>query len=305
VPEILKLSPTALAKAPFAIIPKFPNCGENAGFAARDGSFLSAAPGTRVVRSLLLILPLLAGSVVVLATPTAYALPTSPTLGAAGSYSVLGGTTVTNVPATTMPGDLGVSPGSAVTGSPTVGPPGTIHAADVNAGNAQSANTAAFGVLDQTCTTNYGAVTQDLTLVSPLGPGVYCANAFILTGNLTLTGSGVWIFKSVLSTLITSPASSVTGGDPCNIWWRVASSATLDTTTSFEGSILALTTITLNTGATLNGRALTQTGAVNLHQNVITGAACLTANTGNGGGSGGGNGGGAATAVTAGPNFTG
>jgi len=205
----------------------------------------------------------------------------SPTLGAVGTYSVLAGSIVTNTGATTMPGDLGISPSIGIpphfTGFPpgTVGPPGTIHDADANAAAAQAANTAAFAFIDQGCSTTYAGV-QDLTLVSPLVPGVYCADAFLLTGNLTLSGSGVWIFKSA-ATLITSPGSSVTGGDPCNVWWRVVSSATLDTTTSFIGNILALTSITLNTGATLDGRALAQTGAVTLDTNTITGAACLTA----------------------------
>lgn len=200
---------------------------------------------------------------------------TSPTLGAAGSYSVLAGTTVTNTGSTTMPGDLGVSPGSAVTGilPINVGPPGTIHIADANAAAAQIDNVAAFSSLDQTCDATYAGV-QDLTLVSPLGPGTYCADAFVLSGNLTLDGSGVWIFKSA-ATLTTSANSSVTGSDPCNVWWQVGSSATLGTGTSFIGNILALTSISLEAGASLNGRALAQNGAVTMDSNAITGSSCL------------------------------
>ncbi len=153
------------------------------------------------------------------------------------------------------------------------GPPGAIHAADANAADAQIANAAAFTYLDQGCDITYPGV-QDLTLVSPLGPGTYCADAFVLTGNLTLSGSGVWIFKSA-STLTTSSNSTVTGGDPCNVWWRLVSSGTLGTGTTFIGSILASTSITLQTGASLNGRALAQTGAVTLDANTITGSACL------------------------------
>lgn len=200
---------------------------------------------------------------------------TSPTLGASASYSVLAHTTVTNKGPTTMPGDLGVSPASAVTGFPpgSVGPPGHIHKADGSAHDAQIDNTAAFGYLDQDCTTTYAGV-QDLTLVTPLGPGVYCADAFILTGNLTLIGSGVWIFKSA-ATLITSSGSSVTGGDPCNVWWREVSSAVIATNTEFIGNILASTSINLKTGASLAGRAMAQTGAVTLDSNTITAAECL------------------------------
>lgn len=209
---------------------------------------------------------------------TAFAA-TSPTLGTVGSYSVLGHTTVTNTGGTTMPGDLGISIGGAPTGFPpgTVGPPGTIR----NAGDslaAQNADTAAFGFIDQGCDTTY-AGTQDLVGFN-LVPGVYCADAFELSGTLTLNGgaSDVWIFKSA-ATLITSGTANVVGGDPCNVWWRVVSSATLGTNTSLIGSILASTSISLQTGASLNGRALAQTGAVTLDDNTITGSACLGTST--------------------------
>ncbi|HSN77795.1 MAG TPA: ice-binding family protein [Anaerolineae bacterium] len=200
---------------------------------------------------------------------------TSPILVAAASYLVLAGSIVTNTGPTTVSGDLGVSPSIGVpphvTGFPpgTVLAPGTIHDADAHAAAAQADNTVAFGYLDQPCDVTYGGV-QDLTAVSPLSPGVYCATAFALSGNLTLSGSsGVWIFKSA-STLITSPGSSVTGGDACNVWWKVGSSATIDTNTAFSGNVLALTSISLNTGATLNGRVLAQTGAVTMDSNTIS-----------------------------------
>lgn len=199
---------------------------------------------------------------------------TSPTLGAAGTYSVLAGETVTNTGPTIMPGNLGVSPGSAVTGFPPgiIGPPGTLHSADANAAQAQADSTAAFTSLDQSCDTTYPG-TKDLAGEN-LVPGVYCADAFALSGVLTLSGSGVWIFKSAAA-LTTSSGSSVVGGDPCNVWWRVVSSATIGTGTSFIGNILALTSISLQTGASLNGRALAQTGAVTLDSNTITGSGCL------------------------------
>ncbi|EQD32833.1 hypothetical protein B1A_19229, partial [mine drainage metagenome] len=133
----------------------------------------------------------------------------------------------------------------------------------------------AFGTLDQPCNYTYGA--QDLTLLSPLSPGVYCStSSFSLSGNLTLTGSGVYIFKTV-STLITSPGSSITGGSSCNVWWRVGSSATLATTTSFIGNILMYQGATLNTGATINGRVLGQAGStVTLESNTFTTTDCST-----------------------------
>lgn len=201
---------------------------------------------------------------------------TAPGLGTAGSFSVLGGQTVTNTGTTTMPGDLGVYPGSAVTGGPTVGPPGTVHAGDVTAYDAQLGNTAAFTALDQGCDTTY-AGTKDLVGLN-LVPGVYCADAFRLTGTLTLSGSGVWIFKSA-SDLVTSGGANIVGGDPCNIWWRVVSSATLGVNTSLVGNVLALTSITMATGATLNGRALAQTGQVSLDSNTISAPTCSSSSS--------------------------
>ena len=203
---------------------------------------------------------------------------TSPTLGAAESYSVLGGETVTNTGPTTMPGNLGVSPGSAVTGFPpgSVGPPGTIHAADANAALAQIGNTAAFTFLDQGCDITYPGV-KDL-VGEDLVPGVYCADAFTLSGTLTLSGSGVWIFKSA-ATLITSGTANVVGGNAFDVWWRVVSSATLGTYTKLIGNILASTSISLKTGASLNGRALAQTGAVTLDNNTIFGPVCAAKQT--------------------------
>lgn len=211
----------------------------------------------------------------VLTGPSTVFAATSPTLGAAGSYSVLGHTTVTNTGGTTMPGDLGISTGGAPVGFPpgVVGPPGTIR----NAGDslaAQNANTAAFITLDQGCDTTYPGV-KDL-VGENLVAGVYCADAFELSGTLTLNGTGVWIFKSA-STLTTSGTANVVGGDPCNVWWRNVSSATLGTNTSLTGNILSSTSISMQTGASLNGRALAQTGAVTLDTNVLTGASCLTA----------------------------
>jgi hypothetical protein len=203
---------------------------------------------------------------------------TSPTLTGAASYSVLGHTTVTNTGPTTTTGDVGVSTGTSITNFP----PGIaggnnsthLHSNDASAIAAQADNLAAFGTIDQDCTTTY-AGTKDLVGLN-LVPGVYCADSFHLTGTLTLSGSGVWIFKSS-SDLITSNTANVVGGDPCNVWWRVVSSATLGTNTSLIGNILASTSITMATGATLNGRALAQTGQVSMDTNTLTGPTCEAA----------------------------
>ena len=207
---------------------------------------------------------------------------TSPTLLAAGTYSVLAGSEVTNTGPTTTTGDVGVSPSIGVPphvkGFPPgiVYLPGQIHDADTHAAAAQADNTAAFGFLDQPC----GVGVPDWTgmgLVALVGrnlvPGVYCADSFSLTGTLTLSGSGVWIFKSA-STLVTSGTANVVGGNAFDVWWRVGSSATLGTDTSLIGNVLALTSIGMFTGASLNGRALAQTGAVTLQSNYIFGPYC-------------------------------
>jgi len=217
---------------------------------------------------------------------------TSPTLGTANSFAILAATAITNIPTSRITGDVGLSPaaGSNYAGLTAAEVTGTIYAVDATgpAGSvnnpgllttAQADNTAAFGALiaggNAVCDTDYGAVVQDLVGLS-LVPGVYCAGAFTLTGTLTLSGVGVWIFRSA-DTLITSGTANVVGGDSCNVWWRVPSSATLGTNTQLTGNILALTSISLQNGATLNGRALAQTGAVTLAANTVTGPVCQAA----------------------------
>jgi len=233
--------------------------------------------------------------IVSLAGLTSAAAPaaTSPALGAAESYSVLAGSIVTNTGPSTVVGDLGVSPSIGVpphvTGFPPgiVGPPGTIHDADAHAAAAQSDATAAFGALsappNDMCDVTYGPE-QDLVGLT-LAPGVYCfpTSAQLTTGvPLTLDGGGdpaaVWIFR-MASGLNTTPGVSATvivtdTGLPCNVWWQVGSSATIGSGTRFVGNILALTSISLGTGASLEGRALAQTGAVTLDTNNIFGPDC-------------------------------
>ena len=220
---------------------------------------------------------------------------TSPTLVGASGYSVLGGASVTCTGSSTTTGAVGVAPGSSITGFPspcTAG--GGTQGNNASAIAAQADSLTAFGTLDQPCDHSYGA--QDLTLISPLIPGVYCStSSFSLSGNLTLSGSGVWIFKTV-STLITSPGSSVTGGDPCNVWWRIGSSTTLDTTTSFIGTVISQNGANaMKTSATLNGRFLGLSAAtVTLDTNTITGPTC----TSSGGGSSGSSSGGSSSSAT-------
>jgi type VI secretion system secreted protein VgrG len=208
---------------------------------------------------------------------------------------------VTNTGPTTISGDLGVSPGSAVTGFPPGLVAGTIHAADAVASGAQADNVTAYNALAG-LSFDVDLTGQDLGGMS-LTSGVYhFSSSAQLTGALTLNAAGdpnaFWVFQ-IGSTLTTASSSSVTiiGGTGNNaLYWQVGSSATLGTTTSFLGNILALTSIGLNTGATIScGRALAQNGAVTLDNNVIsTGCANITGEEGSGGltGTGTGNGGG-------------
>ena len=189
---------------------------------------------------------------------------------------------MTNTGPTIVVGNLGVSPGTAVTGFPpgTV-TGGTIHAADAVALQAQADTTAAYvDLAGRACDTTFGVPTDlaGMTLV----PGVYCfSSSASLTGALTLDGGGnvdaVWIFK-VGSTLITGSNSSVlliNGGQQCNDFWQVGSSATLGTGTTFVGNILALTSISLLTNTTISGRALARNGAVTMDTNHVSFAACV------------------------------
>ncbi len=208
-------------------------------------------------------------------------------LGTADGFAVLGGTTVTSTGPTVLNGDLGVSPGSACTGFPapcTGGGPGmvngTIHAADTPAAQAQLDLTTAFNnAAGQACNADLSTMILG-TGVPSLTPGVYCfSSSAQLTGTLTLDGQGnpnaVFIFK-IGTQLTTAPGSRVNlinGAQACNVFWKL-DTAVLDTTTSFAGNILALTSISANTGATVDGRLLARNGQVSLQSNTVTRAVC-------------------------------
>ena len=207
-------------------------------------------------------------------------MATAPSLGSAASFAVLGCSTVTNTGSSTITGDFGVSPGSAYSGFPPgLVVSGAIHAADATAAAAQTSVTTAYNSLESQ------ACTQDLTGQDlggkTLTAGVYCfSTSAQLTGTLTLNAQGnagaVFIFK-IGSTLTTASGSSVVvinSGSVCNVFWQVGSSATLGTTTSFAGNILALSSITLNTGANVTARTLARNGAVTLDSNNVSVSSC-------------------------------
>ena len=245
------------------------------------------------------VMAVVIAAVVVAMTPTrANAIATPVPIGTTlATYGVLGGATVTNTGPTVVNGlNVGVSPGTAITGFPPgiVTPPGTLHAADAHAGLAKTQLTTAYNqaagqsldpVVYNDAPHEFGG--QVLT------PGLYRANSSAqITGTLTLDAQGnpnaVWVFQ-IGSTLKTAAENStvtfVNGASPCNVFWQVGSSATLGTHTSFAGTILANTSISATTGATINGRLLadaggTGNGAVTLDTNRIFLGPCAAGGTG-------------------------
>ena len=199
-------------------------------------------------------------------------------LGNAGSFAVLGATTITNAPTvinsanTTISGDLGVSPGSAVTGFPPgIVTNGAIHITDALAALAQKDLITAYDDAAGRTPTLSGLDSLDgKTLV----PGVYSGGALSLNGTLTLNGTAndVFIFQAT-STINAGTGSKVLligGASPCNVFWQVATSANIDTGAAFVGTVMALESISAKTGATVSGRLLARNGAVTLDSNVIT-----------------------------------
>ena len=251
---------------------------------ATDGSRTRRASGIRLFPALAAGALLVGVALVGTSAVNAAIVPTI-NLATAGDYSVLGGQTVTNTGPSTLAQNLGVSPGSAITGFPPGLASGTTHIADGPAAQAQLDLTTAYNEAAGRPVNEITAV--DLTGRTLVG-GVYASDLgpLELSGALVLDGQGdpnsVFIFKSA-STLTTGSASSVTminGAQECNVFWQVGSSATLGTGSTFRGNILALTSIGVNTGVTVYGRALARNGEVTLDTDVFVAPLCnLTAST--------------------------
>jgi hypothetical protein len=203
-------------------------------------------------------------------------------LGTATSFAVLAGSTVTNTGPSSIEGSLGLAPGTAVTGFP----PGLVSNGSTYAANAvalQAKSDLTTGYLDAAGRTPFVVAGSDLGGTT-LAPGVYRGSSSLgLTGTLTLNGQGdasaVFIFQAG-STLITASSSTVVlenGAQACNVFWQVGSSATLGSYSNFIGTIMALTSATLNTGVTVHGRVLARNGAVTLQNDTIVPPTCAAA----------------------------
>jgi len=218
-----------------------------------------------------LMLPLFLAALISAIWPiTALAAASDPLLKTSGNYAVLAAATITNTGPSWITGQLALSPGTSVTGFP----PGTVGHQDIANGAALQARNDATAAYN-TAAGEPGCTSTGVELGSrTLGPGLYCNGTMAISAGLTLTlnGGGVYIFQ-ISSTLITGASSRVlltNGAQPCDIFWQVGSSATIGASTTFVGTILANTSITMVTAATLNGRALA---------GLIAGSGALTLDT--------------------------
>lgn len=207
------------------------------------------------------------------------ASPLAPDLGQAASFAVLGAQAVTSTGPTVINGDLGVSPGSSITGFPPGLLNGGLHFTDALAASAQADLVVAYDSASA-ATPEVGdfSVLDGRTLIG----GTYAGGEMSLPvgGTLTLDGEGatdsVWIFQASSSLVINSGSviSLTNGASPCNIFWQVTSDATIGTNVNFSGTVLALTSITARTGAVIDGRLLARNAAVTLDSNVISSSDC-------------------------------
>jgi LPXTG-motif cell wall-anchored protein len=229
--------------------------------------------------SLILTLSLLVMMAIPITSIAAQQLPVN--LGTTSTFAILAGSAITNTGTTIINGNVGLYPGTAFTDNGSVTVNGTVYLADAVAMQAKDDLVIAYddaaGRLPVTrIPTELGGTT--------LTPGVYDSadGTFEITGTLTLDAQGdpdgVFIFLTA-STLITASDSSVNlinSAHFCRIFWKVGSSATLGANSHFEGHILAMTSITANTGATVQGQLLARNGAVTLDSNIITNEICVT-----------------------------
>ncbi|MEU0344966.1 ice-binding family protein [Streptomyces bobili] len=225
-------------------------------------------------------------TVLVALTPTqALAIATPVPLATAASFSVLAGEGVTNTGPSVISQDLGTHPNPSITGFPPGLVLGAVHAGDAVALQAKSDLVTAYN--------NAAGQATDFALPAAIGngqtllPGVHTAVSGVgLTGDLVLNAGGnpnaVWVFQipEALTTASSSRVLLTNGASACNVYWQVGSSATLGTDSTFVGTIMALTSISANTGANIEGRTLARNGSVTLDNNRIFLGGCATSTTG-------------------------
>lgn len=192
------------------------------------------------------------------------------TLGSTlSTYAVLASSTITNTGSSVITGFIGLSPGSSITGFP----PGTGTINNTNAEQAQTELTSAYTTAQALQYTSQLSASSYITVNNQVfTPGVYSIGSSLqINDTLILNGSGQYIFQigSTLTTASSSVIQLMNGADPCDIFWQVGSSATLGTSTTFCGSILANISITCTTSANVDGRLLARYGAVTLDTNNI------------------------------------
>jgi hypothetical protein len=195
-------------------------------------------------------------------------------LASAASFGVLGGSTVTNAGLSIVDGNLGVSPGTSITGFPPGIVNGSMYAAGPVAAQAQADLAIAFS--------NAAARPNPSPLPADIGgmtitPGLYAAPVTLgISGTVTLNGknnpNSVFIFQipSTLTTAVNSAVTLTNKANACNIFWQVGSSATLNTASTFNGTIMAAASVSLGTGSSVTGRILAESGAVTLLDNAVT-----------------------------------
>lgn len=197
-------------------------------------------------------------------------------LGAAADFAVLGASTVTCAVAANITGNVGVSPGTSITGfNPDCTITGDIHAGSDAAAQAHADLGIAYDKI-KGVVCEHDITGQDLG-GQTLAPGVYCVDAAVgITGDLTLDGGGdcnaVWIFQigSAITTATDSSVLMTGSGNAGNVFWQVGSSATIASGTDFQGNVLAYASITLVSGANLTGRALAVNAAVTMDHNSVS-----------------------------------
>ena len=199
-------------------------------------------------------------------------------LGNASNYAVLAGSATTNAGATTVVGDMGVSPSTSIYGTAVTLIMGSFHVGDTNSLDAQGSLLKAYNYL--AAIPNERDMTGTDLVGLTLSPGTYAftSSAFLSAGILTLNGKAndLWVFQ-IATTLITSVNAKVLvtgGGSPFNVYWKVGSSATIAGGTTMIGNIVAYADITFGYNANLDGRALALNGQISLNTNIISRVPC-------------------------------